>query len=130
MKRVLLDTHVWIWWSVEAHKHLSRKALETLEQAEEKWISAISLWELAKLVERGRIAFSIPLLEWMKRSLQEEDISVAPLEPEICVESCSLQGFHRDPADQLIVATARVHSIPLITADERIQKYPGVKTLW
>ncbi|RLD99217.1 MAG: hypothetical protein DRI92_02650, partial [Aquificota bacterium] len=80
MKRVLLDTHVWIWWSVEAHEHLSRKALEALEQAKDRWISAISLWELAKLVERGRIAFSIPLLEWMKRSLQEEDISVAPLE--------------------------------------------------
>ena len=92
MKRVLLDTHVWIWWSAEAHEHLSRRALETLEQAKEKWISAISLWELAKLVERGRIAFSIPLLDWMNRSLQEKDVSVAPLEPEICVESCSPRG--------------------------------------
>lgn len=130
MKQVLLDTHVWIWWSVEAQEHLSSTALKTLEHARERWISAISMWELAKLVERKRIAFSIPLLEWMKRSFEEKGISVAPLEPEICVESCSLQGFHRDPADQLIVATARVHSLPLITADERIQKYTGVKTLW
>jgi len=130
VRQVLLDTHVWVWWSVEDFSLLSNGAAKALEEAENRWISAISLWELAKLEERGRIAFSIPLLQWMKRSLQEKGILVAPLTPEICVDSCSLKGFHKDPADQLIVATSRVLSLTLITADERIQRYPHVKTLW
>lgn len=130
MKDVLLDTHVWVWVSLEQQEHLSQKVQAALKKAKRKWISAISLWELSKLVEKKRIRFSIPLLVWIKRSLSEQDIAVVSLEPEICVESCSLQGFHKDPADQIIVATARVSAFPLISADERIRKYSGVKTIW
>jgi len=131
VKEVLLDTHVWIWLAVEQLDRFSEKAKKALRSAERKWISAISLWEIAKLVEKKRLAFSIPLLEWIKRSLIECRISVAHLEPEICVESCSLPGFEQqDPADQLIVATSRVLSIPLITADKRIHAFRGVKVIW
>ena len=130
MKDVLLDTHTWVWISVEHYKNLSDPAREAIKRAKRRWVSAISIWELAKLVEKGRIAFSIPLLKWIRRSLSEQEILIAHLEPEICVESYSLQGFHSDPADQIIVATARVLSLPLITADKRIQKFKGVKVVW
>ena len=62
MKDILLDTHIWIWISIEQYENLSKKAKETVKQARRKWISAISMWELAKLVEKNRIAFSIPLI--------------------------------------------------------------------
>ena len=62
MKDILLDTHIWIWISIEQYENLSKKAKEAVKQAKRKWISAISMWELAKLVEKNRIAFSIPLI--------------------------------------------------------------------
>ncbi len=130
MNNILLDTHVWIWLSIEAFEKISPKAKRAIKKAQKKWISAISMWELCKLAEKGRIVFSIPLLEWITRSLYENEIFVAPLESEICVESCSLKGFHQDPADQIIVATARVLQLPLISSDKRIHSYKGIKIIW
>jgi PIN domain nuclease of toxin-antitoxin system len=128
--QVLLDTHVWIWWSIGASKSLSTKAQATLATAAKKWVSAISCWELAKLVEKKRLGLAIPVLTWIRRSLQEGNIRLAELTPEIAVESTTLNGFHADPADQIIVATARIIGMPLITADNRILSFPQVETLW
>jgi len=130
MNDVLLDTHIWIWHALEQYDNLSDRADKALKKAQRKWISAISLWELSKLVEKQKIGFSIPLIDWIKRALVEHEISVAPLEPEICVESCALEGFHQDPADQLIVATSRVLSFPLVSVDRRIQGFKGVNVIW
>ena len=94
-----------------------------------KWISAISCWELAKLVEKQRLGFTIPALTWMRRSLNENNIRIADLTPEIAVESTGLQGFHRDPADQIIVATSRILGMPLVTADQRIIRFGGVEAI-
>ncbi len=95
-----------------------------------KYISAISCWELAKLVEKGRIGFSIPTLTWIRRSLQEYDIRMADLTAEIAVESTLLKGMHADPADQIIVATSRVTGMPLVTSDKRLRQLQGVETVW
>jgi PIN domain nuclease of toxin-antitoxin system len=127
---ILLDSHVWIWVSLDARTSLSPKAIRVIREAKRKWISAISCWELAKLVERKRIGFSIPVLSWMTRSIHEQEISVADLSPEIAVESTQLRGFHKDPADQIIVATSRVLGIPLVTSDRRILNFPDVETIW
>lgn len=129
MKEVLLDTYVWIWVSVEDKRSLSGKADRLLRQAKQKWISAISCWELAKLLEKKRISFSIPLVTWMRRSLNELSINIADLSPEIAVESAQLNDFHNDPADQIIAATSRVLGMPLLTSDRRILDYTGVKTV-
>jgi len=129
VKEVLLDTHVWIWVSVEDKRSLSGKADRLLRQAKQKWISAISCWELAKLLEKKRISFSIPLVTWMRRSLNELSINIADLSPEIAVESTQLKDFHNDPADQIIAATSRVLGMPLLTSDRRILDYTGVKTV-
>ena len=130
MRDILLDTHVWIWASIEDRKSLSPRAARWIKESQRKWISAISCWELAKLVERKRISFSIPVLPWIIRSLNEMDISIADLSPEIAVESTQLKGFHKDPADQIIVATSRVLGVPLLTSDRRILNFSDVETIW
>jgi PIN domain nuclease of toxin-antitoxin system len=127
---LLLDTHVWIWLTLEKNKSLSTKSKKAMNSSDHKWISAISCWELAKLVEKNRIGFSIPLLAWIRRSLNEFNIRVADLSPEIAVESTVLRGFHKDPADQIIVATSRILGMPLVTADEQILEFPEVDTIW
>ena len=130
MTNILLDTHVWIWMSIEDDRSISGRASEAIQQAGKRWISIISCWELAKLVEKGRIAFSIPVLTWIQRSTLELGIEVAPLSPEIVVESTQLKGFHKDPADQLIVATSRVLGMPLATSDRKIRNFTDVEAIW
>ena len=130
MRDILLDTHVWIWASLDDRTSLSPRAIRVIKEAKRKWVSAISCWELAKLVERKRIGFSIPVLNWITRSFNEMDISIADLSPEIAMESTQLKGFHKDPADQIIVATSRVLGVPLLTSDRRILDFPDVETIW
>jgi len=130
MTDLLLDTHVWIWLSVDKKTSFSRKAKKAIDSAGSKWLSAISCWELAKLVEKKRIGFSIPTLNWIRRSLNEFDINIADLSPEIAVESTMLRGFHKDPADQIIVATSRMLGMPLVTSDRAILEFPDVESVW
>lgn len=129
MRDLLLDTHVWIWLSIEEKRAVSKKAAVAIKNGR-MWISAVSCWELAKLVERGRIRLSIPSIVWTRRSLNENDIRVADLTPEIAVESTQLKSFHSDPADQIIVATSRLLGMPLVTSDRRILDFKDVETIW
>jgi len=130
VKDLLLDTHVWIWLSLEKNESLSEKSKKAMNSSDHKWISAISCWEVAKLVEKKRIIFSIPSLAWIRRSLNDFNIRVADLSPEIAVESTVLSGLSRDPADQIIVATSRILGMPLVTADKQILDFPEVNTIW
>lgn len=130
MNELLLDTHVWIWLSMEDRKSLSARASKALQPPSLKFISAISCWELAKLVEKDRIGFSIPALTWIQRSLKEYDIRLVELTAEIAMESTMLKGLHADPADQIIAATSRVTGIPLVTSDKRLRQLQGVETIW
>ncbi len=114
MQAVLLDTHVWIWLAIGQSGKLSASARMALQGARQKWIPAISLWKIAKLVEKQRLGFSIPLLTRIERALNENGIRIA-------VESTHLEGYHKDPADRIIVATARIAGWPLLSADEPIR---------
>lgn len=128
---ILLDTHAWVWWVHEAG-HLSPAQVAALVASEQDCIgvSAISCWEIAKLVQRGRLELSCPLREWFEQALSYPGIELIPLTPEIAIESAELPGdFHRDPADQMIVATARVYDCPLVTCDEKILDYSHVTTI-
>jgi PIN domain nuclease of toxin-antitoxin system len=130
VNELLLDTHVWIWLSMEDRKSLSARALRALQQASLKFISAISCWELAKLVEKRRMGLSIPTLTWIQRSLKEFDIRLVELTAEIAVESTLINGMHADPADQIIAATSRVTGMPLLTSDKRLRQLQGVEVIW
>ncbi len=128
---ILLDTHIWVWW-VHDPTQLTPSQREAIAANEEDLIgvSAISCWEVAKLVEYGRLELPCPLEEWFEDALSYPGIQLLALTPEIAVESTRLPGeFHKDPADQIIVATARVYDCPLVTSDEKILKYPYVRTI-
>ena len=126
---ILLDTHILIWWLNE-DKRLSKKHFEAINKAESLFVSVISLWEIAKLVEHGRIELSLDVQEWLNAIVSSPELQVVELLAEIIVESTRLPGtFHKDPADQLIVATSRVLNCPLLTEDDKILKYEHVQTI-
>jgi PIN domain nuclease of toxin-antitoxin system len=127
---ILLDTHIWVWW-VHADARLSDAHQRIIDGHESQGlgVSIMSCWEVAKLVELGRLRLPYVVDDWLARALSYPGIILLELTPEIVVESTRLPGgFHRDPADQLIVATARVHGCPLVTADTRLLDYPHVET--
>lgn len=128
---IVLDTHNWIW-HVQGDKRLTADYLSVIEQYESIGIgvSAISLWEIAKAVELGRLSFSVPIKDWFLFALAYPGITLLPLTPQIAIESTQFPGtFHKDPADQIIVATSRVYNYPLLTYDAKILNYPHVKLL-
>ena len=127
---ILLDTHIWVWW-IHGDENLTSNHFALISDNEEESIgvSTITCWEVAKLVEYGRIELPVPMKEWFEEALGYPGISLLPLSPEIAIESTQLPGeFHRDPADQIIVATARIHDITLVTVDSKIVDYPHVDT--
>jgi len=126
---IILDTHIWIWW-VQGDSRLLPIYLNLIQQNEAAGIgvSAISCWEVAKLVERGRLTFPVSVGQWLTQALAYPGIRLLPLSPEVSVEATQLPDvFHRDPADQIIVATARRYNSPLLTMDQAIRAYPHVQ---
>jgi PIN domain nuclease of toxin-antitoxin system len=128
---ILLDTHVWIWWAGGDNRlSETQAAVITEAEADEIGVSIISCWEVAKLVEYGRLSLDLPVSEWLSGALGYPGVILLPISPDIVVESTELPGnFHRDPVDQMIVATARIYQVPLLTSDDKIIHYPYVATI-
>lgn len=128
---ILLDTHIWLWWVHDDPIPDELKlALDMREDDDRLAVSVISCWEIAKLVELGRLHLPTRIEEWFDDALDPSGIDLLPLTPQIAAEACRLPGeFHRDPADQIIVATARIYDIPLATADGKILHYPYLRAL-
>lgn len=125
---ILLDTHIWIWWIHYANE-LSSNAKYIIKNSENNGlgVSIISCWEIAKLYENKRLILPVDIGGWLEIALNYPGISLIPLTPEIVIESTQLPGkFHKDPADQLIVATSRILGIPLLTIDNKIIDYQYV----
>jgi PIN domain nuclease of toxin-antitoxin system len=129
----LLDTHAWVWWLTE-DRRLSKRAKSRIAAslaAHDLWISLISVWEIAKKVEKQQLVLDRPLDKWLDEAVTRPGLGVRELTRPILVESCELpQPFHGDPADQILVATARHHGAALITKDQRIRQYAHVQSLW
>jgi PIN domain nuclease of toxin-antitoxin system len=124
---LLLDTHCWIWAQLGLVQQLSRAALQSIKDAEREGnlrISVISIWELAMLEKRGRLALPMNIRMWVEQALSKPGIAVAPLTPEIALESVHLPGeMHGDPADRMLLATARVLGARLVTKDAQLIRY-------
>src|SRR5689334_10174345 len=103
----LLDTHAWVWW-VTGDKRLSRAALTAIRRGEASGtlsLSLISVWELAKKVEKGQLVLDRPVSDWIDQASSRPGLQLIELTRPILLESCRLPGFHGDPADQIIVAS-------------------------
>lgn len=128
---ILLDTHIWVWYVTDSPR-LTAHQWQTLEarKTEGLGVSVISCWEVAKLVERDRLDLDRPVQEWIAQALALPEILLVDLTPQIAVASTQLPGtFHRDPADQILVATARMYDVDLLTADRRIAEYEHVRVV-
>jgi len=126
---ILLDTHIWVWW-VSQPERLQTRHRNLLELGADRvfGVSIISCWEVAKLVEYGRLKLDRTVGLWLESALAAPGISLVHLHPRIVVESTQLpQPFHRDPADQLLVATVRVFDCRIMTEDTKIAAYPHVR---
>ena len=126
--RYLLDTHAWLWF-VAGDKTLKppiRKLINASMQAGELYLSSISFWEVSMLVAKKRIMVNCPCLEWINQAAAK--LQIINLTASISVDSCELpDDFHGDPADRIIVASARVENLVLLTRDNNILNY-GKKT--
>lgn len=128
---IVLDTHNWIWWT-DQNSRLTADYENAIRQNQTGGlgISIFSCWEVAKLVEKQRLQFAVSLEDWLTKALARPYIQLLPLTPQILADSIDLPGsFHKDLADQVIVATAIIYDCPLITYDEKILVYPHVKLL-
>ena len=125
---IILDTHVWVWWvDGGAQFPPDCRELIQMEAVNGLGVCAISCWEVAKLVELSRLRLAIAVDQWLALAIQPP-VQLFPLSPEVAVGSTQLPGsFHRDPADQMIVATARHYDCPLVTLDRRLRAYPHVR---
>lgn len=131
MNKILLDTHVLIWYvnGNEINKK-TQKIIDSAIQNHSIYLAAISLWEISMLSAKQRIILEMPCLEWINRASDELQLQIAPITPSIAVESCNLpKNFHGDPADRLIVATARTEGMSLITSDSNILQFGKTKLL-
>lgn len=128
--KLLLDTHVLVW-SQEAPSNLGAKAQRhLLDTANEILISAATTLEIARLVHLGHIVLKVGLSEWFAEAFKSIHARLLVIDHRIALEAYSLPGaFHKDPADRLLVATARIESTKLLTADDLILKYPHVQSL-
>ena len=126
---IILDTHAFVWLSSDPRR-LSAGARRAIEGADAMGIAAITCFEIALLVSRDRLRFDRDLRVWLRQALALPRIELLPLDPETSVAAAELEWDHRDPADRLIVATAISRHAPVISKDDRIRSFRGVKSIW
>ena len=131
---IVLDTHAVLCWANGERAHLSAAATSAIDaemDGGQILVSSMSAWELAMLVERGRVALSMDIASWLDTLGRIDAVRMVPVDSEIAVKSVQLPGdFHKDPADRIIVATARKFAAPLVSADEKIRAFQEVRTIW
>jgi PIN domain nuclease of toxin-antitoxin system len=121
---ILLDTHIWIWWLCGQERRLSAREIERLEHHAERGelaVSAISLWEVYMLERKKRVAFTIPLDQWLRHATDGGVTRVLPIDVSVISALATLpSSFHGDPADRLIAATSIAYGISLVSHDREL----------
>jgi PIN domain nuclease of toxin-antitoxin system len=130
---LLLDTHIWLWW-ILGQAELSEREREALDAfaaaGTPPGLSAISLWEAQMLVEKGRLMLDTPLAFWLPTAAASEIVTLLPMDVDVVLALESLpKSFHGDPADRIIVSTARAHGLTLATRDGNIRR-SRTASLW
>jgi PIN domain nuclease of toxin-antitoxin system len=127
--KLLLDTHIWIWIHSEPWRLTSEVARSVSDPENELWVSAVSIWELVTLIGKKRISVPDDLNIWIDKSRQDLKFREAAVTWEVARELLFTLVGHRDPADRLLVATARVMDLTLVTADSRLIAAKNVRIL-
>jgi PIN domain nuclease of toxin-antitoxin system len=125
---IILDTHIFIWLAEKLTERIPTKIRSAIAANSVLGVSAISLWEIAMLVDKGRVILSLPLLSWFKAALAAPKITLLPITVEVAARSGSLP-IHGDPADRLIAATAIEHDCFLATLDVPLRQFSLLKTI-
>jgi PIN domain nuclease of toxin-antitoxin system len=124
---IVLDTHVWLWLNEGAPERIAppaRREIEAMASRGRVFVSVMSVWEVAMLESRNRIQLSLPVDGWVHRALRAPGVQLLELSPEIAIESTRLPGDPRgDPADRILMASARVIGGRLATCDTRALGY-------
>lgn len=129
--KLLLDTHIWVW-ALERPERLSKKVSRALEDARsEIWLSPISLWEVHLLIERRKLLLKrgADPVRWIEEALAKGSLKEAALTHQVALSSRTIRLEHDDPADRFLAATALVYDLLLVTADERLLRGRGFRTL-
>lgn len=128
---ILLDTHALLWWALDPAQ-LSVKAAEVITEMEERggFASAISIWELGVKVQRGKLAMGLGIEEFARRVEQSAVVELVPVDTTIWLRSLALPWAHRDPADRVIVATALLKDVSVLTKDAVMRGFDGVGCVW
>jgi PIN domain nuclease of toxin-antitoxin system len=124
---LLLDTHIWLWYVKGDTMMLSPDECRLIDVASQNnalALAAISVWEASMLITKGRIVLSVPIHTWIAQALSIPGMQLLPLTADVAIESCQLPGeIHGDPADRMIIATARLHRAQLLTHDRMLLHY-------
>ncbi len=127
---VLLDTHSLLWWTLDSEK-LSRKASARCSEISNtgSFISSITIWEIGIKIKNGALDIGMPIEDYLQKLNEMNCVEIIPVDEKIWIESIKLNWSHRDPADRVIVATAILKAIPIITKDEKISAF-FKNTIW
>lgn len=130
---IVLDTHVWVWW-VSSLAPLSPKVRRLIGDGVQQnaiYLSSISIWEVAQLANRGRLQLTMGVADWVAKSEMLPFVHFVPVDNTIALKSVQLPDpLHSDPVDRIIIATALTLGFPLATRDEKIARYPHIRTIW
>ena len=127
--KLLLDTHIWIWSTLEPERIAGRVQKALTDAANELWLSPVSVGEIVVLLRKGRLQLPKDLAPWVAKTIADLKLTEAPLTIEVALAVSSFNFPHGDPADHFLAATAKVFNLTLVTADERLLRVPGIQVL-
>jgi PIN domain nuclease of toxin-antitoxin system len=127
--KLLLDTHIWLWSTLEPLRLTRRVDKALKDPANDLWLSPVSVGELIVLLRKGRLTLPNEVAAWVATSMQDLELIEAPLTVEVALAISSINFPHGDPADHFLAATAKVLELTLVTADEHLLHLPGISVL-
>jgi PIN domain nuclease of toxin-antitoxin system len=127
--KLLLDTHIWLWSTLEPQRLARRVEKAITDSANELWLSPVSVGELIVLLRKGRLKLPVEVKAWVAKTMEDLQLIEAPLTVEVALAISSLSFPHGDPADHFLAATAKIFDLTLVTADENLITLPGIRVL-
>jgi PIN domain nuclease of toxin-antitoxin system len=127
--KLLLDTHIWLWSTLDPRRLTRRVDKALSDPANELWLSPISVGELVVLLRKGRLRLPVDVAAWVAKTMQDLQLTEAPLTVEVALTISTLNFPHGDPADHFLAATAKVFDLTLVTGDDHLINLPGIHTL-